>query len=489
MSRPQSEPWTLGLEDWLTRQYARCAELMPRAISATDLVRHRRNYGQTVRPASGSIIASTDSAENPDYCFHWLRDSSVVVDGLRYLIEDGTLRDEGLRLFGEFVEFSQALSRLDGRANPHDEEERAGVMPDYVQYLRTREEMAEIHGESVLGEARLAADGRLDILQWSRPQNDGPALRALALMRYWRNEDLLPLLPVAAMRALIDADLDYTFRQWREPCYDIWEEHRRRHYHTQIAQFAALSNGAEWARSLGDARRARDFVAAAQEAALTLDQYFDAGAGAYLTPLPDPLLKPTPTMRLDFAVILGVVQAARRNGPHSPADPKALATLIRLEQVFDRTYPINRNRPPECGIAQGRYDGDVYFSGGAFYFSTLGAAEFYYRFAMAAASGEPIALSLYNRELLAEMLGEQVWALGEETLRPQFRTRLARALIGHGDAVMATVRRFAPEAGVLAEQFSQIDGAPTSALNLTWSYASFIIAVACRRQALRSIGH
>lgn len=488
MSKPRSEPWTQGLDDWLAHQYQRCAELMPRAISATHLAKHRRNYGQTIRPSRGSILASTDLAENPDYIFHWLRDSSVVIDGLRYLIEDGTLREEGLKLFGEFVEFSQALSRLDGRCNPHDDEERAGVLPDYVRYVRTREEMADIRGECVLGEARLTADGRLDILQWSRPQNDGPALRALALMRYWRNEDLRPLLPVGAMRALIEGDLDYTFKHWREPCYDIWEEHRRRHYHTQIAQFAALSDGAEWARKLGDERRAEICAMAAREMAQVLDQYFDAGAGAYLTPLPDPLLKPTPTMRLDFAVILGVVQAARRNGPHSPADPKALATLARLEELFDHAYLINLNRPEECGIAHGRYDGDVYFTGGAFYFSTLGAAEFYYRFAVAAASSEPIALSLYNRECLAEMLGEEDWRLGEEELGPKFRERLARVLIERGDAVMATVRRFAPESGVLAEQFSQIDGAPTSALNLTWSYASFIIAVACRKQALRSMG-
>ncbi len=51
-----------------------------------------------------------------------------------------------------------------------------------------------------------------------------------------------------------------------------------------------------------------------------------------------------------------------------------------------------------------------------------------------------------------------------------------------------TVRRFAPETGELAEQFSQIDGAPVSALNLTWSCASFIIAVACRREALHRLG-
>ncbi len=458
---------------------------MPRAISATHLVKHRPHYGQTIRAAPGSVLACADLAENPDFFFHWLRDSAVVIDALRHLIEDGTLRDDGLRLFGEFVEFSLGLSRLDGRAHPRDEEERAGVLPDFVENLRTRAEMAEIHGDRVLGEARLSADGRLDIFRWQRPQNDGPALRALAVMRYWRNEDLRPNLPLAAMRALIESDLDFTFKYWREPCYDLWEERWGRHYHTQIVQYAALSDGAEWARSLGDARRAENFAHAAQQAAQGLDQYFDAGSGAFLTPLPDPGLDPGATMRLDFAVILGLVQAARRNGAHSPADPRALATLRRLEHMFDRLYPINQDRPEECGTAHGRYEGDIYFTGGAFYFSTLGAAEFYYRFATTVASGEAVALSPDHREILFEMLGEEYSAMGDETLGSQLRAGLARALIDRGDAVMATVRRFAPESGVLAEQFSKIDGAPTSAQSLAWSYASFIGACACRNHALR----
>ena len=415
-----------------------------------------------------------------------MRDSSVVIDALRCLIEDGTLRERGLQLFGEFVEFSLGLSRLDGRAIPRDEEERAAVPRDFQPYVRTREEMAEIFDEAVLGEARMSADGRLDILQWSRPQNDGPALRALALMRYWRNESLREKLPMEAMRALIEADLDYTLKHWREPCYDIWEEHFRRHYHTQVAQFSALGDGADFFRALGDEDRAQVFEQAARKTERTLDRYyFD---GAYRTPLPDPALKPTPTLRLDNAAIIGIVQAARRNGPHSPADPRALATLVRLEHLFSRAYLINLERPPECGIAQGRYDGDTYFTGGAFYFSTLAAAEFYYRFAFATASGEPISVSLANRNILADWLGAEDWTLGAETLRRELRAPLAEKLLARGDAVMATVRRFAPEDGELAEQFSHIDGAPTSAKNLTWSYAAFIIACACRTRANNALG-
>jgi glucoamylase len=487
MSDVRSEPWTSGLADWMARQYRRSAELMPRAISATHLVKHRPLYGQTIRAAPGSVLACADLAENPDFFFHWLRDSAVVIDALRVLIEDGTLGDEGFRLFGEFVEFSLRLSRLDGRANPRDAEERAEVASALVKNLRTREEMAAIRGDLALGEARLTADGRLDVFRWQRPQNDGPALRALAAMRYWRNPTLRPCLPLAALRELIAGDLDFTCRYWREPCYDLWEERWGRHYHTQIAQFAALSDGAEWARTLGDARRAESFAVAAQEAARVLDEYFDARSGAFLTPLPDRGLDAGEAMRLDFAVILGLIQAARRNGPHSPADPRALATLRRLEQMFDRIYRINQDRPKECGTAQGRYEGDIYFTGGAFYFSTLGAAEFYYRFALAAASGEAIAVTADNREILAGMLGEDPSNLGGAALEPRFRAPLARASVARGDAVMATVRRFAPETGVLAEQFSQVDGAPISAQSLAWSYASFITAFACRKEAQRAM--
>ncbi len=62
------------------------------------------------------------------------------------------------------------------------------------------------------------------------------------------------------------------------------------------------------------------------------------------------------------------------------------ATLEKLEQLFDRLYPINRQRPRERAPALGRYEGDVYFSGGAYYFSTLGAAEFCF---LAAAAHAP----------------------------------------------------------------------------------------------------
>jgi glucoamylase len=94
----------------------------------------------------------------------------------------------------------------------------------------------------------------------------------------------------------------------------------------------------------------------------------------------------------------------------------------------------------------GRYEGDVYYSGGAYFFSTLGAAEFCYK----AAPGSPDA---------------QRW-------------------IDRGDAFLRTARAYTGAQGELSEQFDQNSGEQTSAKHLAWSYAALISTVVARRAAL-----
>jgi glucoamylase len=91
----------------------------------------------------------------------------------------------------------------------------------------------------------------------------------------------------------------------------------------------------------------------------------------------------------------------------------------------------------------GRYAGDSYYSGGAYYFSTLAAAEFCFRAAVGAGG--------------------------------------AQELVKRGDAFLETVRRFTPPSGNLSEQFDQRTGAQTSARHLAWSYAAFISCIVARR--------
>ena len=96
----------------------------------------------------------------------------------------------------------------------------------------------------------------------------------------------------------------------------------------------------------------------------------------------------------------------------------------------------------------GRYAGDVYYSGGAYYFSTLAAAEFCFRAAA--------------------------------------RSPATEELAARGDAFLETVRAYTPPSGELSEQFDQHTGVQRSAQQLAWSYAAFISCTHARRQVIRS---
>ena len=89
---------------------------------------------------------------------------------------------------------------------------------------------------SIFGETRFNPDGSLDVLRWRRPQSDGPALRALTNLRYWRAAIETTRKRIAELRRLIIADLDFVRLNWREPSYDIWEEELGFHYYTRLVQ-------------------------------------------------------------------------------------------------------------------------------------------------------------------------------------------------------------------------------------------------------------
>jgi hypothetical protein len=61
------------------------------------------------------------------------------------------------------------------------------------------------------------------------------------------------------------------------------------------------------------------------------------------------------TKRLDIAIVLAVIQAARPEGPHGVLDPKVLSTLARLDTLFAKAYKINRER----GVLRAR-DGTLF---------------------------------------------------------------------------------------------------------------------------------
>ena len=427
---------THELEQWLDHEYRHAALAMMASVSAVTLVKERPGFGQSMRPVKGSIIASPVPGAydpDPDYFFHWFRDSAVVIDAVRLLHEAGHLGAEALSHFADFVQFGLALDSLDGRALASAPAWRARVTPDFEKYVRPNEELANVRGSAVTADTRVNPDGSIDISRWARPQHDGPPLRALSVLKWMRKHKV-----TADAAKLLRYDLDFTARHWRDPSFDIWEEESGHHYYTLRVSAAALSEGAEWLGS--EALRTQ-----AQAIYRTLDGFWREEPGYYTSRiLPDGAKS---MKELDIAVILSAVHGAGEGDAHTVRDPRMQATLAKLEGLFEAAYPINHQRPKDRAPAMGRYQGDAYYSGGAYYFSTLGASEFCFLAAAAHAPG------------------------CEER----------RKWVEHGDGFLATTRAYTPATGDLSEQFDQRTGEQTSAKHLAWSYAAFISCVTARR--------
>jgi len=469
------------LDAWIAAQARFAAAQMLQAISATHLVIERPGFGQRVVPRPGSVLASPVPAHydpDPDYFFHWFRDAAIVIDALRVALAAGYTDGSAVTRFREFLQFSLSLRSLDGREFLAQGNFRAKIQPAFLQYVRPDAEIAALSGEAVQGDVRVNADGTLDFIRWSRPQTDGPALRCLAMLRWWRQFPDLRQDPTlrSGLSESIFADVAFTLAHVDKPAGDVWEEHSGYHYHTQLMQAEALTRGAEWLEETGYSTDARSVRLAAEQALARLDGFWDDTAGFYRA-------RAAPTSGgtatdLDIAVVLAVLHAQRPGERHSVLDARAQATLTALEELFEAAYAINRDRPKGRGPAMGRYANDRYYSGGAWYLATLAAAEFYFSLAQAVRRGGQIAVVPANARFRERLGAGQAAADGEE---------LPRLAIERGDAIMRTVQAFTPGSGELAEQFDQTTGAPTSAKRLSWSYAAFITAAAARAEALRSM--
>lgn len=413
---------------------------MERAISATGLLRTRASFGQSIVPARGSVLASPVIADwnpEPDYFFHWIRDSAIVMRTVAELVEDANdadTRNHWIRHFDDFVRFSGRLLQLDGASCLHGGSPAQRTQPEFRKFLRPDSELRTLTGDRLHGEPRFNPDGTIDIFRWSRPQYDGPALRALACLRFLAagggESD--------ALARLLRDDLAFTLRHAAEPCIGPWEEEGEsaQHYYVGVVQLAALAHGQGWLDET------------ARQAALTrlrsaLERHWSPHEQVYTALLPPKAVAGDDL--IDSACLVAVLDADLPGGPHSVDDERVWATLSALEEMFAREFPINRGR---AAPALGRSRRDSYFGGGAWYPTTLAAAALCYR-----------------------------RALRDPVRRSEFRAR--------GDAVMATVRDLVPPDGALSEQVDRETGAQTSARHLTWSYAAFVSAARLRALSLR----
>jgi glucoamylase len=161
-----------------------------------------------------------------------------------------------------------------------------------------------------------------------------------------------------------------------------------------------------------------------------------------------------------------------------PCSDKALANLkVYVDSFRNGVYPINNGISANQAIAVGRYVEDIYFNGNPWYLTTLAVAEQLYR-------------AIYTLDALKS--GIQVTAISlpfYHQFLPSLRkpttiaadyTTILNSIKNFADGFVAIVAEYTPADGGLAEQFTKDTGAPLSAVDLTWSYASALTAIDAR---------
>ncbi len=378
-----------GLDSWFKREKDVVLQKMLLNISPAD-------------GARGSVAASP-SKENPNYYYHWVRDAALTMD---------------------------VVERFD--------EKNFNLMMDYVEFSRQNQKINTLTG---LGEPKFNIDGSAFNDPWGRPQNDGPALRAITLIHFANS--LLEMGKENIVReklydgklptsSVIKLDLEYVSHHWQDTSFDLWEEVKGHHFYTRMVQRRALIEGASLAQKLDDPFAAEFYRSQAKKLESEIERHWNPERGIIVATLDRDGGLDYKTSGLDVAVILGVLHGTTDDGFMSVSDSRVLATAKRLEDAFQSLYSINQNGM--VGIAIGRYPEDQYFGGNPWVLATFALAEFYYK-------------------------------LGE---------------IKKGDEFMARVQLHANPDGSLSEQIDRKSGYMISARDLTWNYASFLTAIGSR---------
>jgi glucoamylase len=150
---------------------------------------------------NGCIIASP-SKSNPDYYYHWIRDSALT---MRVIVN----------------EYSKTFNLK--------------YLEIILKYVNTEYELINLNTLSGLGEPKFNVDKSTFDENWGRPQFDGPALRGLVMIKIANllKKDFKYIVK-SIINKIIERDMLYTFENLNKPCFDIWEEKLGYHFYTRI---------------------------------------------------------------------------------------------------------------------------------------------------------------------------------------------------------------------------------------------------------------
>jgi glucoamylase len=332
-----------------------------------------------------------------------------------------------------------------------------------------------------LGEPKFNADGTAFTGAWGRPQRDGPALRATALIAYsrWLIDNGYTSTANSVVWPIISNDLSYVEQYWNSTGFDLWEEVQGSSFFTLSAQHRALTEGASLASQLGQTCTG---CAVAPQILCFLQSFWN---GAYITSninVNNGRTGKDANSILSSILTFDPTATSCDQSTFQPCSDRALANHKVVIDSFRSIYSINSGIAEGTAVAVGRYPEDSYQGGNPWYLNTLAAAEQLYDAIYQwnkIGSITVTSTSLAFWQDLDSSIATGTYAASSATY-----STLVSAVQSYADGYVSVVEKYTPSSGSLAEQFSKSDGSPVSASDLTWSYAAFLTAISRRDAAV-----
>ncbi len=420
--------------------------LMQRNISTAGFLAADHNAPGSYS-APGCVLASPSWPGYPgnvatvsyDYFFNWTRDAAITLS----------------------VVLGQAPAQLPTQA-------AANILARYVEFAGT------CQASGNLGQAKYTPQGGAT---GAADESDGPALRVITILQGFAG---LGPTAQAAARGVVAADLHYILAgdRYQQPTVTLWEDTYGQSIFARAVQLRCLNRAIALEQTLN-----LNVPGNAPAAVTWLEQqipsHWSAGDQRYVSVLNPTRLAGDPAAPYDPAI--DPILACLYGDGIAPADPQLLATAAQVRAQWTAggsdQYPINAaDAARGVGPLIGRYRGDQYDgvtltsdTGHPWAVCTAGFAQLYYELAAAVRNGTPVP----SDPLAAPFLQQ----IGVSATDPP--SQVANALRAAGDSMLNAVV-YHSNSLELSEQFDQGSGYERSVTNLTWSYASFLLALAAR---------
>ncbi|EJD01169.1 glucoamylase [Fomitiporia mediterranea MF3/22] len=421
-------------------------------IAKTNLLANIGASGSKSQGAKPGIVIASPSTTNPNYLFTWTRDSSLVFKTIIDQYTNG--QDTSLRtLIDEFVSAEATLQQV---SNPSGTVSTGG-----------------------LGEPKFNIDETAFTGAWGRPQRDGPALRATAIINYANyllandNSSFV----TNTLWPILQLDLDYVAQDWNQTTFDLWEEVDSTSFFTAAVQHRSLREGATLATKIGQTSVVSGYTTQAENILCFMQSFWNAG-GNFMTANTGGGRSGKDANTVLASIHTFDSSAGCDAATFQPCSDRALANLKTYVDAFRSIYSINSGIASNAAVATGRYPEDVYFNGNPWYLTTLSVAEQLYDAITVWNAQGSLNVTSVSQPFFA--LFQSDIAVGTYASSSSTFTSLLSSIKSFADGFVSVVAKYTPSNGGLSEQYSKSDGTPTSAVDLTWSYAAALTAFAAR---------